>query len=64
MPARTYVPVSIEADATSATLTANGQSFTTSVRAGDARTFDSLTFTTGDPSEYGGAYYLDDVSVS
>jgi hypothetical protein len=64
VPARTYVPVSIEADATSATLTVNGQSFTTSVRAGNAQTFDSLTFTTGDPLEYGGAYYLDDVSFS
>lgn len=64
VPARTYVPVSIQADAASATLTVNGQRFTTSVRAGDAGSFDGLTFTTGDPSEYGGAYYLDDVSVS
>jgi hypothetical protein len=64
VPARTYVPVAITADAASATLMVNGQSFTTSVKAGDADSFDNLTFTTGDPSEYGGAYYLDNVSVS
>lgn len=64
VPARTYVPVSIQADAASATLTVNGRSFTTNVRAGGANTFDGLTLTTGDPSEYGGIYYVDDVSVS
>jgi hypothetical protein len=63
VPARTYVPVTIEADAASATLTVNGQGFTTTVHTGDSGTFDGLTFTTGDPAEYGGAYYLDDLSI-
>ncbi len=64
VPAKTYAPVTIEANADSATLTVNGQRFTTTVRAGTATSFDGLTFTTGDPSEYGGIYYLDDVTTA
>ncbi|WP_433208102.1 exo-alpha-sialidase [Dactylosporangium sp. CS-047395] len=64
VPARTYVPVTLDADATTATLTVNGQRFTTTTRSGAATTFDALTLTTGDPAEYGGAYYVDDVSIS
>jgi hypothetical protein len=64
VPAKTYAPVAIEANADSATLTVNGQRFTTTVRAGAATSFDGLTFTTGDPSEYGGIYYLDDVTTA
>jgi hypothetical protein len=63
IPGRTYVPLSVEADAGSATLTVNGQSFRTTVRSGPATTYDGLTFTTGDAPEYGGAFYLDEVTV-
>lgn len=64
VPTRTYVPLSIEADAGSATLTVDGQSFRTTVRSGTATSFDGLTFTTGDAPEYGGAFYIDEVTVS
>ncbi|NNG35114.1 exo-alpha-sialidase [Nakamurella aerolata] len=63
IPGRTYVPMRITADATSATLELNGEKFTTSARAGNAGQFSSLTFTTGDPKYYGGIYYLDNVQV-
>lgn len=64
IPGRTYVPMRITADGSTATLELNGQKFTTSVRAGNAGPFTSLTFTTGDPKYYGGIYYLDDVRVN
>lgn len=60
---KTYVPITVNATTASATMTVNGQSFTTQIRAGAADSFNDLTFTTGDPSEYGGIYFLDDVSA-
>ncbi|GIF76856.1 exo-alpha-sialidase [Asanoa siamensis] len=63
VPAKSYVPLAVEAAAGSATLTVDGQRFTTTVRAGDAATFDGLTLSTGEPAEYGGIYFVDDVTV-
>lgn len=64
VPARSYVPVSVEAGAASATVTVNGQAFSTTVRSGAATSFDGVTFTTGDPAEYGGAFFVDEVTVA
>ncbi|HEY3717281.1 MAG TPA: sialidase family protein [Jatrophihabitantaceae bacterium] len=62
IPPRTYVPMSLDATDSSATLTLNGQAFTTPAKAGPATSFDGVTFSTGDPPEYGGFYLIDDVS--
>jgi hypothetical protein len=64
IPLRTYVPLQITADGSSATLTVNGQSFTTSAKAGESTSFAGLTVTTGDPAQYGGFYLLDDVAIT
>jgi hypothetical protein len=64
IPARTYVPLHVTANGSSATLTVNGQAFTTSTRAGPGDSFAGLTMTTGDPTQYGGFYLLDDVAVA
>lgn len=64
VPGRTYVPLQVTANGSSATLTVNGQSFTTSVRAGGSTSFAGLTMTTGDPAQYGGFYMMDDVVVA
>lgn len=61
---RTYVPVTVDAGADSATLSVNGQSFSTTVKAGAASELTGLSFATGDPETYGGIYFLDDVTVS
>lgn len=61
---RQYYPMTIEATQDSATLTIGSDSFTTKVRAAATGKLSGLSFSTGDPSEYGGIYFLDDVSVS
>lgn len=64
VPLRSYVPLSIDATTTSATLTVGDKSFTTTAPATAVTAVDSVVFTTGDPSEYGGEFQIDDFSVS
>lgn len=64
VPLRSYVPLSIDATTTSATLTVGDKSFTATAPAGAVTAVNSLVFTTGDPSEYGGEFQIDDFSVS
>jgi hypothetical protein len=64
VPLRTYLPLSIDATTTSATLTVGDQSFTATTPAAAVTAVNSLVFTTGDPSEYGGEFQIDDFSVT
>ena len=64
VPLRTDLPLSIDATATSATLTVGDKSFTTTTPAAAVTAVNSVVFTTGDPSEYGGEFQIDDFSVT
>jgi hypothetical protein len=61
---RTQLPLSIDATATSATLTVGDSSFTTTTPAAAVVAVDSVVLTTGDPVEYGGEFQIDDFSVT
>lgn len=64
LPTRAYLPLTINATTDKATVSLGTHTFTTSVRAAATTGLADLHFSTGDPSEYGGIYFLDDVSVS
>lgn len=64
LPLRTYLPLSIQADGDQATLTIDGTPISTTAKAGTATKLSALQFSTGDPSEYGGSYLIDDVSIA
>jgi hypothetical protein len=61
---RTQLPLSIDATATSATLTVGDSSFTATTPAAAVVAVDSVVLTTGDPVEYGGEFQIDDFSVT
>ncbi|MGH3115574.1 MAG: exo-alpha-sialidase [Gaiellales bacterium] len=58
-----YLPVTIDTTATAATIKIGDTSFTTTVKAAASVKQTGLHFSTSDPSEYGGIYYIDDVTV-
>ncbi|MGI8416962.1 MAG: discoidin domain-containing protein [Nakamurella sp.] len=64
LPSRTYLPLTVDATTDTATVTLGTSSFTTKVRAAQTSDLADLHFSTGDPAQYGGIYYLDDVSVA
>lgn len=64
LPNRAYLPLTVDATTDTATVTLGTSSFTTKVRAAQTSDLADLHFSTGDPSQYGGIYYLDDVSVA
>lgn len=63
LPSRTYLPLTIDTTAAQATITLGPDSFTTSIKAASSGKQTGLHFSTSDPAEYGGIYYLDDVTV-
>lgn len=63
IPTRTYLPLTIDTTAAQATVTLGADRFTTSIKAAPSGKQSGLHLSTGDPSEYGGIYYLDDVEV-
>lgn len=59
----TWVPVTIDATTTQATVTVDGQAFTTAKKAQEATALSGVTFSTGDPSAYGLAFFVDNLAI-
>ncbi|MPZ95984.1 MAG: hypothetical protein GEU96_14015 [Propionibacteriales bacterium] len=59
----TWAPITVDATTTEATVTINGQRFTTSKTAEAADTLSGVTFSTGDPIAYGLTFFIDNLKV-
>jgi hypothetical protein len=59
-----WAPIAVDTTLDSATVTVNGQAFTTTKRAEAADTLAGVTFSTGDPAAYGLTFFIDNLSVS
>lgn len=62
IPLNTWLPIDIDATPTSATVTVNGQRFTTTAPAAQADALRGITFSTGDPIAYGMTFFVDDLT--
>lgn len=63
IPLNTWAPITVDATADAATVTVNGQEFSTEVTAAAADELTGVTFTTSDPSAYGMTFFVDDLSI-
>jgi hypothetical protein len=59
-----WAPIVVDATTTEATITVNGQAFTTSKRAEAADSLAGVTFSTGDPIAYGLTFFIDNLGIA
>jgi hypothetical protein len=59
-----WAPIVVDATTTEATVTVNGQRFTTSKRAEAADSLAGITFSTGDPIAYGLTFFIDNLRIA
>ncbi|GAB3431159.1 sialidase family protein [Flindersiella endophytica] len=64
IPVHTWVPITVDATLTSATVSIGGQEFTASKPAAAADALAGVTFSTGDPTGYGMLFVIDDLTIS
>jgi hypothetical protein len=62
IPLNTWLPIDIDATPTSATVSINGQKYTTTAPAAQADALTGITFTTGEPIGYGMTFFVDDLT--
>lgn len=64
IPINTWVPVTIDATPTQATVTVNGQAFTTTTPTQATTTLAGMSFSTSDPIAYGMDFRIDDLTIA
>lgn len=64
IPINTWVPVTIDATTSQATVTINGQTFTATMPAQPTTTLAGMSFSTSDPIAYGMDFRIDDLTIA